>query len=68
MKNVTPDQLGVILGNLHISKLIAPFKSNEVDGHLLSFVETVENIIDIHREVISKDYLYAKKLFDILMD
>ena len=68
MKNVKSDQLGVILGNLHISKLIAPFKSNEVDGHLLSFVDTVGEIIDIDREAISKDSLCAKKLFDILMD
>ena len=55
-------QLRVILENLIIPQLIAPFENNHVDGSLLDMVESSDDIVDIDRNLIRG--IYAKKFFN----
>eukprot|EP01036_Dinobryon_divergens_P030290 gene30290-39511_t len=55
------EQLRIILDNLNLPQLVAPFESNRVDGTLLDGAESSEDIVDIDRFLIKG--IYGKKIF-----
>jgi hypothetical protein len=58
------EQVRVVLENLKIPQLVAPFESNHVDGALLNLVESPEDIVDIDSSLIKG--IFARSFFQQL--
>lgn len=64
LKDISPEQVLHMLTNLMLPRLVVPFKRSQVNGRLLSQVESVEDLEDIDEEV--KPF-FAKMLFKNLV-
>ena len=60
LKDITEEEVSVILENLCFSSLVIPFRSYRVDGALISFIDCYQDVIDLS----NCDVIVAQTLFE----